>query len=263
MSLRVAFLAFTFWLLRPGSGVGQEVLPHPDNSVDAATFLKMGMPALDRPWTGHDYEKAFKLLDKIKGLDKYSLPRHQSPYSGAVFNRLVAAENFNFLINSNYDFQSRLQSLEKYAYVPMKLLALYAEPNAPAERFGAEVLAAMELNILLSNNTLLLIYELETLLGENVNREVFDASYREIIKAMDQAVEGLMSIIAEASPRFDQKLLTNFAESFLERLPQYWPQLSTAGQRRVSGMLEKIHHEAVTGTLAEKAKALRESLIVN
>src|SRR5687767_8713790 len=61
-----------------------------DKSPSVDDLMKMGMPAPDRIWGPADYTSAVEVCRKLLASDVETLPRKESPRSGAVYSRMVA-----------------------------------------------------------------------------------------------------------------------------------------------------------------------------
>src|SRR6478609_3103916 len=65
-----------------------------DRSLDYVVYAAGGMPALTSSWTPTDYAAAAKTFGNLARQNRLFLPREKSPRSGAIFERMLAHENF-------------------------------------------------------------------------------------------------------------------------------------------------------------------------
>ena len=125
-------LLFGCWLpLR-----AQPLPPYPDNSPTLIDWAHMRVPTDASTWQATDYQQLTQLLDQLLPLDKTTLPRTDSPYSGPLFERLANLP----LPDLSADLPTRLLAYERLKEFPGRFLLYYYEPNRPVQRFGAEVL---------------------------------------------------------------------------------------------------------------------------
>ena len=114
----------------------QPLPPYPDNSPTLTDWAHMRVPTDAPAWQAADYQQLTRILDQLLPLDKTSLPRADSPYSGPLFERLVSFP----LPDPTADLPTRLLAYERLKELPGRFLLYYYEPNRPVQRFGAEVL---------------------------------------------------------------------------------------------------------------------------
>jgi hypothetical protein len=109
----------------PASGAGQDqnrspLLKHtapdppPDGSLAAEEYVKLGVPAFDRPWTGDDFAQAVKALTALAAKDAGQLPRHNSPRSGSVFARLISPDNLAACRDRSQPIKTRMGLANDY-----------------------------------------------------------------------------------------------------------------------------------------------------
>src|SRR4051812_17189288 len=63
--------------------------PAPDPSPAADAHVVYGVPPIDRPWTPKDHAAATAALRELLRTAPEELPRHGSPTSGRVFDKLI------------------------------------------------------------------------------------------------------------------------------------------------------------------------------
>jgi len=239
---------------------GQVVPPHPDNSVSTEAYIKMGLPSTNKAWGLEEYEKAFKVLDKIFEMDKYSIPRYKSTSSAVLFDRLVSFENFDYLINPNVDISERVKALSDYAYFPAKLQFVYSEPGADSERFGFELVESMLLNVHFAKNALVVINELKTVLGDKGNKTELDKAIKEIERGMLNGVDDLLKILELENKRFDKKVVEHLASRWSSFLPDIWNQIATGQQTKIKERVKLISKNSPYKSLAASMKKLSKQM---
>ncbi|MFK8104213.1 MAG: hypothetical protein AB8G15_16920 [Saprospiraceae bacterium] len=261
----MSFKSYSFvfgisFLLGTPIGLAQTVVSYPDNSTNVEGFLQNGIPPINQVWTPDTYEKAFEVLFKIYELDKYSMPRYQSQASAPVFARLVAAENFDYLLDSNYTLKDRVVALERYAYLPDRLLAIYAEKTANYERFGGEVLEILRLTARLTSHAVLLLNELKSSIGKQADTDGFKEGYNNILKAHESAVASIINIFENSKERYPALALEDFSCTMLVFIPEVWPQLKASDREALWSRIEILSKDYPQKKIRKRLRKLRKDL---
>src|SRR5687768_13419983 len=68
-----------------------------DHSLPADKYIELGLPSYDRTWSGPEMTAAANALRSIAATSPQQLPRLNSGRSGAVFARIMAPDNLDFL----------------------------------------------------------------------------------------------------------------------------------------------------------------------
>ena len=116
----------------------QPLPPYPDNSPTISDWQEMDVKSVATPWSAATYTELYPLLDQLLALDKTTLPRADSPYSGALFDRLTVVDSL--IGTTEATWSERLLAYQRLRDRPERLLLLYFEPNRTTQRFGREVL---------------------------------------------------------------------------------------------------------------------------
>ena len=69
-----------------------EVLPYPDNSLHVEQYQLLGMPSPDEVWNAAEYKRAVKVIKGFYNIDKWSIPRKNSDYSGDLFEKIKTSK---------------------------------------------------------------------------------------------------------------------------------------------------------------------------
>jgi hypothetical protein len=118
-----------------------EPLTPPDRSLTSDEYIRLGMPAHDRPWSGADMTAAAKVLTTLAEKDPGLLPRYQSERSGEVFARLVAVEqNLAVSKNKTLPVGPRIDNYADYLKSANKIAKLYASAFIARKLEGAEMI---------------------------------------------------------------------------------------------------------------------------
>lgn len=215
----ILFLLFPLFL------GGQSIANYPDNSPYTVDFIKMGIPDIHRRWTASDFDKTFKLLDRIYQMDKYSMPRYQSEYSHDIFAKMTAFDNFDYLLDESVNFGHRVAALEKFRKVPLRILVYYWESKEKKERFGKEVMQCMLLRVYANNQVKKLYDQLKIQLGGRAEYRELMTQGNAINNSLIASVDDILLLLETKYTRYDIDNLEQFAQQIRHLLPQTWSQL--------------------------------------
>lgn len=219
---------------------GQAVVDYPDNSPYTADFIKMGVSPVHQVWTARDYAKAFKLLDRIYQMDKYSMPRYNSQYSHEVFARLTAFENFDYLLDEQVNFGHRVAALEKLRKVPLRILVYYWENEEKKERFGKEVLQCMLVRIHGNHQVKKLYEQLKRQLGGRAEYRELIAQGEAIDNSLIASVDDGIQLLEKKYIRYNQIEIEQFAQDLQGVLPTVWEQMPPVWAKEFKRRLKAI-----------------------
>jgi len=140
--------------------------PYPDNSLKVETYRELGMPMPNEDWNASEYKRVTKVIKGYYDVDKWSIPRKGSEYSGDLFDKIVDLNNFFIIIDKDVFIQERLEEHDALMRSVAQLLNMYYEPEAETQRFGAEVLELMILSAQTSEYSVQLLQELKAMMSE-------------------------------------------------------------------------------------------------
>ena len=198
------------------------ITAYPDNSPAVADWVEMGLKNPDEIWQPEDYQAAIQLFDEIYEIDKFSLPRKGSTYSGSLFERLINLENFQPLIDEEANLGNRIIWYEKVRGLGFRMLIYYIEESEPEERFGAEVLDCLLLDAWLNLQAMQLYEELKLTLSPNQQvAPSFKNGYDKVRREYRRSMEELFYVLEIDYQRYDEKLIRNFSINFAQLAQQF------------------------------------------
>ena len=115
----------------------------PDRSLAQASYVERGLPSPDLDWSGPDYARAARVLDGLARSDPSLLPRHDSPVSGVVFERLTADANLALLRPGRLAAAARLAIASSLAESVGRVAIVYAAAGNRGAVFDAEMVELM------------------------------------------------------------------------------------------------------------------------
>lgn len=238
-----------------------EIAPYPDNSLTTEAYVYIGVPDPSSPWLSKDYKKGFRFLERIFELDKWSLPRKDSPYSGEVFGRMVAKENLDILVDKSIPLPQRLEEIDGLARYTASVRLLYEEPDQPHERFSKEVLAAKGFELYFGKNALMLIMELSDLLPESQRTDPdFVKATQGIKDNLSDATRDWIALIDTQRNRYNRIDIYSYFEEVSETTLIVWSYLPKADQTDILNRLEKVAKSLTDKELRQEFKLLIKKL---
>lgn len=244
-------------LILPTAVFGQEVIPYPDNSPFVKDYVKMGVPDPSVIWEIEKYRSAFSILDQIYEVDKFSLPRLESDYSGPLFDRMVSIENFDFLTQVDQNIGRRVLAFEHLKEVPFRLLIYYIEDHELEERFGKEVLECLFLDAYLYHLGLELYAELEIQLGVRAQQGSFQVGKERLLLEFNGKIDQIMNVFENGYHRFETQDLVTFAN----KLYFFLPKISNPTYRKqLKFRLKTLNNGAFSPGLVQILKEMKQQL---
>ena len=162
----------------------------PDRSLTPEEYIRVGLPAHDRPWSGADMARAERVLSALAAKDPSQLPRYQSERSGAVFARIVADDNLGFSRNRSLPLEARMPDAMEYFRSSNAVTKLYAAALSTGAITGAELVELIGSTLRTSVVALQLIAEFLPTLDKN------DPTYPVRMEGLQQFREGLAITVA-------------------------------------------------------------------
>ncbi|MEO1516366.1 MAG: hypothetical protein AAFV95_15185 [Bacteroidota bacterium] len=223
--------------------LAQDRPPYPDNSLPTEDYASMGLPSIDKMWNGGQYQTGIKLLKRIQGEDKFSLPRMDSPHSAAVFAHLVNIAHLAVISDKQLPLQSRLEKVDSFANVFNDLIGLYIEPDQRQERFGQEVAAIQHFRIHLTHQVLLILREMSLFLGPRAQEEQFVAMMEGQQSAHEESFDAMLSILENPTKRFDESSRAWVEKKIGEEFDLLTAELSSESVAKLTKQLESLQEE--------------------
>ncbi|MFT4758421.1 MAG: hypothetical protein ACI9XO_002695 [Paraglaciecola sp.] len=207
-------------LLLPTFLYSQEVIPYPDNSPLSKDFEAMGISSMAYIWQKKEYQVAFDVLNQIYEADKFSLPRMESEYSGEMYKRLTALENFDFITDKSKNIGKRIIEFEYIKEIPFRTLIYYIEDYEQQERFGREVLECFFVDLFVYNAGMELYAELDNQLGEYANQGTFRKGIEVLQLEFNNKINLFFNVFEQDYYRYSERDLLTFANKLYFLLPK-------------------------------------------
>ena len=209
--MKITFLLC--WSLLATDTKGQvSVEPYPDNSLHLEQYLSFGMPKPEVLWNAAEYKRAKKVIQGFYKVDKWSLPRKGSQYSGSLFDRMTTIDNLDVIVNQAKPIQDRLKEHDDIINSINQILQFYYEYEETEQRFGAEVLTLAAFSAKSSAYTLQIIKELQALVNDKNKSSMVNLAYEQLIEGLVVTMEEHFDIIGKYYKSYNQKDIEVFTK---------------------------------------------------
>ena len=197
-----------------------------DQSLDLDEYLKLGIPAHDRPWASVDIARAAKALATLAAKDPAQLPRFSSKRSGELFERIISPKNLDFYRNKTLPVKDRLQAGPEHLTAVSSIVKLYYAAFAKGTVADTEVIELLGVLFQVVEVQMRLVDEfLPTIPKDDPNYDVRMAGLEKTKQGLATTVMGGLQVLTEkdayrASERL--KLLSHMKKTvpaFALRLP--------------------------------------------
>jgi hypothetical protein len=155
-------------------------------SVD---YIRLGMPAPDRPWSGEDMIQAQTVLAE---LDFPQLPRYKSQRSGEVFARMTSAENLKLFSDANLPIEVRTAQSRDYMLGFNQILMRYMTAFMKQEATDSELVELLGATLRSTAAQVERMYELLPSIKPD------DPSYEVRMQGVEQVKRGFANVVAGA-----------------------------------------------------------------
>ncbi|MFT5832906.1 MAG: hypothetical protein ACI97N_000528 [Cognaticolwellia sp.] len=190
-----------------------EVLPYPDNSLYVEQYQMLGMPSPNEVWNAAEYKRAVKVIKGYYNVDKWSIPRKDSDYSGALFERMTKIENFEIIADKSESIQERLREHDELLRAVGQLMSMYIESNEAVQRFGAEGLAFRILSAKTSVYSIDVLKDLQLMMSDRGQRNSdLDLMTNKLMNGIPATIEECLSVITGDYFQYQSKDLEWFAQ---------------------------------------------------
>jgi hypothetical protein len=236
-----------------------------DESLTAEEYLRLGLPAQDRDWSGDDMVKAEKILASLAQKGYGQLPRYKSERSGEVFARLTSPQNLDLFKDRTLPFEARFPQALSYYQASNQVLKLYL---AGFLKKGVRDSELVELLGAQCRSTVVILELVDELLP-TIKKD--DPKYQVRMQGLDQMRRGLASFVAGGLRTLTEREsyrvgeLVRLLGYMQETFPLIVPQLPPGARTETLSRLEKMQDDPALkdlqpglGELRSKVKAAME-----
>lgn len=220
-----------------------------DRSLTPEEYIRLGLPAHDREWSGQDMRAAEQVYAALAERGAAQFPRHQSPRSGAVFARQTSAENLEFFKNRTLPLETRISEALEYLQGANQIMKLYLAAFQKRQVADAELIeqvsAQMRFVVVMSQ----LVDELLPTIPHD------DPDYTTRMQGVDRMRRGMATMVAGGLLTLTERKhyrcaqLVKLISTMQETFPVIVPRLPAGARAETAVRLEKMQTETATRDL--------------
>ncbi len=243
-------------------GAPADPKPPADDSLTSEEYLRLGLPAQDREWSGDDMVKAERTLASLVQTGYRQLPRYKSERSGEMFARLTSPQNLDLFKNRTLPIEARFPQALNYFGAGNQVLKLYLAGFLKKEVGDSELVELMGSQF----RSTVVILELVDEFLPTIKKD--DPKYQARMEGLDQMKRGLAGVVAGSLQTLTER--ESYRESELVKLVGYMrdtfplivPRLPPGARTETLLRLEKMQEDPALkdlqpglGELRSKVKA--------
>jgi hypothetical protein len=217
--------------------------PQEDLSLPLEEYQKLGVPAVDKAWTGAEMATAARVLKQLAATDERQLPRYQSKRSGALFARITSAKDLQPWSDRKVPLNERIGPAVRYMDATNQILLIYLLAFQKQKVRDTEVLELMAHIFRLSVTVQDRAEELMLTLDKN------DPKYPVRIQGLTQMNQGLAMTVSGGLTTVTERQhhrteeLRRFTKVLQETLPRIVPRLLPEAQAETIKKLENMQRD--------------------
>ncbi len=212
----IAIIFIGLFLLNQSEELTNDAIPYPDNSLYIEQYQELGIPSPNKVWNAAEYKRAVKVITGFYNVDKWSIPRKNSPYSGALFERMTQLENFKIISESSIPLQERLKEHDELLLSLGQLLNMYNEPQAVTQRFGIETLSFLVLSAQTTEYSISIVQELQKMMsGKGLKNSDLDLMHHKLISGISLTIEEHLLLIQTDYLQYQSKDMEWFTNEII------------------------------------------------
>lgn len=252
-------LLFGLFLINQSATEQTEVIPYPDNSLYVAQYQALGMPSPDELWNAAEYKRAVKVITGYYNIDKWSIPRKDSEYSGALFERMITLENFDIILDKSEMLQERLREHDELLKAVNRFLAMYVEPNESEQRFSIEALSLLSLSANTTKYSIGVLKDLQDVMSNRgIRNSDLDLMHDKLIKGVAASIEENLSIIENDYHQYRRQDIEWFTEVTSEWIVDMKQYVSDEQVIKIEGILTKMIETHSNKKIQSRLKELKK-----
>jgi hypothetical protein len=251
---------------QPTGGESADVPVSGDESLTSEDYLRLGLPAQDRDWSGDDMVQAANALTALAQKGHRQLPRYKSDRSGEVFARLTSPQNLELFRDRTFPLGVRLPQALIYVQASNQIFKLYLAGFVKKDVHGGDLLELLGGQL----RTCAVLVELVDEFAPTIAKD--DPKYEARMQGLAQMKRGLASVVAGGLQTLTER--ANYRKSELVKLigcmqetfPRIFPQLPPGTRTEMLLLLDKMQDDPTLkdlqpglGELRAKVKASVEN----
>lgn len=110
-------------------------------------YLGQRIPDVNKPWRSDDYRQLREALEKVDSTQANALPRRSGEFTGPIYQRMIAPDNFRPQLNIYAPLELRQNEAREVLFELKELMRLYFDFRAKQQPHAAEALGLMSYSL--------------------------------------------------------------------------------------------------------------------
>lgn len=110
-------------------------------------YLGQRIPDVNKPWRSDDYRQLREALEKVDSTQANALPRRSGEFTGPIYQRMIAPDNFRPQLNIYAPLELRQNEAREVLFELKELMRLYFDFRAKQQPYAAEALGLMSYSL--------------------------------------------------------------------------------------------------------------------
>ncbi len=145
-----------------------------DLSLTTEEYQNMGLPDHSGIWDYEDYKEACVILNNIKAIKPFALPKKGSKKSGEIFERMINSDNLSFLQDDTFSLNEKAYQIQKYINIQGCFVTAYTDLNNTEQFYNRELIDLYIFGLTIAQDML----DLGHLINESVADEEIEMQSR-------------------------------------------------------------------------------------
>ncbi len=210
--------------------------------VTAAELFYLGqrIPDIHTPWRSGDYRQLREALEKIDGTQANALPRRSGEFTGPIYQRMVAPENFRPQLNIYAPLELRQNEAREVLFELKELMRLYFDFRARQQPYAAEALGLMTYSLRQQAILFTLTTEFWMTLSQGEQSNPVRLQGLQETKAAAAMLSGSALDYLELTQAFGRDELLLYSAELSQQLPELFVHLPVGVQAQLLARLEGL-----------------------
>ena len=224
-------------------------------------YLGQRIPDIHQPWRSGDYQQLHAALEQIDKTQANALPRRSGEFTGPIYQRMVAAENFRPQLNIYAPLELRQNEAREVLFQLKELMRLYFDFRARQQPYAAEALGLMSHSLRQQAILFTLTTEFWMTLSQSEQSNPVRLQGLQETKAAAAMLTGSALDYLELTQAFGRDELLLYSAELSQQLPELFVHLPAEVQAqllaRIDGLASGHRYPQVQSNMAELLPVLQ------
>lgn len=223
-------------------------------------YLGYRVPSTDQDWTADDYALMLKTLQKIKAENPDALPRRGGEFTGDLYNRMIAHDNFRPQLSIYTPIVLRREEAFAILQYLKEIMKLYFDFKAKKQVYGAEALGLMAFSI--RQQAVLFTVNVEFWMSLSPKDQKNPERVQGLLSSKAAAAALTMSALdyLTFNKQFDENELIVYAYELSDTIPDLFVHLRSQDKKAIKEKVAKLQSEQTNKDIRDALDRLMQML---